>query len=118
MMKKLLLAFAMSAALAGCATNGDNSCSSDPICVAKQGVTAGYQLHTFLDNEAVSLHNSGTLTGTSYDTVRNDLNVAKKGLDTAYSATTAADINFAVGQADNALSSAEKDGNLKAPGAK
>lgn len=113
----LALAFMLSTSLtlAACATSGD--CSSDPICIAEQGVTALYQTHTFLDNEAVQLHASGVLVGSTFDTVKADLKTAKTYLDAAYAATTVADINADLSKAGAAIAAAEKDGNLKAPGA-
>lgn len=97
-------------ALAGCAT-GD--CSSDPVCLGQQGVTALYQTHTFLDNEAKDLHDKGILVGTAFDTTKADLNTVKKYLDTAYVATDLASQTEAVAQAKAGIVKAETDGNLK-----
>ena len=109
--KSTLLAGALALGLAGCQTSG--ACANDPICTAEEGVTAGYHLHTFLVNEAISLHSSGVLVGDTWVTVKTDLQNAKKYLDAADVSTTAADINANLAKANAQIGAAEQAGNLK-----
>lgn len=115
MNKNILFAGALALSLGGCALFGGTpgTCSSDPICVAEQGVTAGYQSYTFFATEAVAAHNSGLLNDATFAVVRTDLDTGKHYLDLAYAATTAAEITADLAKGNAALAKAQTDGSLK-----